>query len=324
MEFIDLKTQHRHLEDRINKRINKVLEEGHYIMLGIGAGDEVITTAFSFFATAEVIALLGAKPVFVDIDERTFNINPSLIEDRITEKTRAIMPVSLFGQPADMDEINAIAEKAGLPVVEDAAQSFGATCKGKKSGNLGTIGCTSFFPAKPLGCYGDGGACFTNDDSLAEIMRSIRVHGKGTNKYDNVRIGLNSRLDTLQATILLEKLAVYPDEIRSRQAIAERYTKKLATILQTPFVPDNYTSVWAQYTLLAEDRSYWQAKLTDAGIPSAVYYPRPLHQQPALTSYMAGETLPVAEYTAQHVFSLPIHPYLTREQQAAIVSVLMK
>lgn len=360
MEFIDLKTQYQRIEEKINHRIAKVLKEGNYIMgpevfeleqqlaefcgarhcitsangtdalqmalmaLGIGRGDEVITTAFSFFATAEVIVLVGATPVFVDIDPNTYNIDATLIEEKITEKTKAIMPVSIFGQCSDMDAINEIANRHNLPVIEDAAQSFGAKYKGKRSCNLSTIGCTSFFPAKPLGCYGDGGACFTNNDELAEKLRSIRVHGKGKDKYDNVRIGLNSRLDTLQAAILLEKLGIYSNETQSRQAVAERYTKALAEIIQVPFVLQGCESVWAQYTVQANDRTYWQARLKRAGVPSAVYYPKPLHQQTALLQYAGNEGFPVAENTAKTVFSLPMHPYLTEEQQTYILNILAK
>jgi UDP-2-acetamido-2-deoxy-ribo-hexuluronate aminotransferase len=358
VEFIDLKAQYKRIETNIQKRIAKVLEEGNYIMgpevheletqlaefcgakhcitcangtdalqmslmaLGIGPGDEVITTAFSFFATAEVIALVGATPVFVDINKDTFNIDAALVEEKITANTKAIMPVSLFGQCADMDAINDIAHRYSLPVIEDAAQSFGATYKGKKSCNLSTIGCTSFFPAKPLGCYGDGGACFTNDDELAEVLRSIRVHGKGTDKYDNVRIGLNSRLDTLQAAILLEKLSIYLGEIQLREAIAQKYNTALSEVFQTPIIEIDNQSVWAQYTLRSNNRSHWLNTLQKAGIPSGIYYPKALHQQAALQLFSQGQAFPVAEMVAQQAFSLPMHPYLQDEQQIAIINSL--
>lgn len=359
MEFIDLKTQYQRIEEKINHRIAKVLNEGNYIMgpevfeleeqlaefcgvkhcitcgngtdalqmslmaLGVGPGDEVITTAFSFFATAEVIVLVGATPIFVDIDPLTYNIDATLIEDRITGKTKAILPVSLFGQCADMDAINEIASRHNLPVIEDAAQSFGAKYKGKRSCNLSNIGCTSFFPAKPLGCYGDGGACFTNDGELAEKLRSIRVHGKGKDKYDNIRLGLNSRLDTLQAAILLEKLCIYPDEIRLRQSIANRYTTALGENIQLPLVPIGYDSVWAQYTIQAKNRTRCQVNLKDTGVPSAIYYPKPLHQLGALIHYARSEVFPVAEHASQHVFSLPMHPYLTEVEQRKIIQAIL-
>lgn len=347
MEFIDLKTQYQRIEEKINHRIAKVLNEGNYIMgpevfeleeqlaefcgvkhcitcgngtdalqmslmaLGIGPGDEVITTAFSFFATAEVIVLVGATPVFIDIDPNTYNIDATLIEEKITKKTKAIMPVSLFGQCSDMDVINEIANRHNLPVIEDAAQSFGAKYKGKRSCNLSTIGCTSFFPAKPLGCYGDGGACFTNNDELAETLRSLRMHGKGTDKYDNVRVGLNSRLDTIQAAVLLEKLSIYPNEILTRQAAAVKYTQKLQRHIQTPYVNTDNQSVWAQYTLQSVDRDLYLAKLKQQGIPAGIYYPKPLHKQSALIKILNAPSFPVAEKVANTVFSLPIHPYLS-------------
>lgn len=357
MEFIDLKAQYALIEDNIKQRISDVLDHGKYILgpevfeleeklaeftgvkhcvscgngtdalqmalmaLGIGHGDEVITTSFSFFATAEVICLLGARPIFIDIDERTFNIDASLIEEKITSKTKAIIPVSLFGQCADMDEINKIASKHNLPVIEDAAQSFGATYKDRKSCNLSTIGCTSFFPSKPLGCYGDGGACFTNDDALASILRSIRVHGQGANKYDNVRIGLNSRLDTIQAAILIEKLEFFPKEIEFRQRAAKFYNQALIKHFQ---VPDASSSVWAQYCLLSKERESICERLRHAGIPSAIYYNKPLHKQTAFNEMTKNAvSCPIAESVSQMIFSLPMHPYLSKDDQRKIIQAVI-
>jgi UDP-2-acetamido-2-deoxy-ribo-hexuluronate aminotransferase len=362
MEFIDLKAQYKHIEEGIKTRINTVLKHGHYIMgpevfeleekladfvgvkhcitcgngtdallmslmsLGIGQGDEVITTAFSFFATAEVICLLGATPVFVDIDPKTFNIDPTLIESKITEKTKAIIPVSLFGQCADMDIINNTANQHKLPVIEDAAQSFGATYKGKRSCNLSTIACTSFFPAKPLGCYGDGGACFTNDDELAEKLRSIRVHGKGIDKYDNVRIGINSRLDTIQAAILLEKLKIYPKEIEARQTIASEYTRMLGNDIKTPHIPEQNQSVWAQYSIMSDQRDLYILALKKLEIPTAIYYSKPMHHQGALSHLSLGieQSHPNAEKVAEEIFSIPMHPYLPEKEQFHIISAFLK
>tara|TARA_R110001599_G_C12273186_1_gene661702 strand:+ start:1837 stop:2931 length:1095 start_codon:yes stop_codon:yes gene_type:complete len=359
MEFIDLKAQYNLIEDKINQRIAKVLQEGNYIMgpevfelekrlaefcgakhcitcgngtdalqmslmaLDIGYGDEVITTAFSFFATAEVIALVGATPVFVDIDKHTYNIDATLIEDKITKKTKAIIPVSLFGQCADMDRINDIAKRHNLPVIEDAAQSFGATYKGRKSGNLSTIGCTSFFPAKPLGCYGDGGACFTNDDDLAERLNSIKLHGKGKDKYVNLRVGLNSRLDTLQAAILLEKLTIFPKELIARQSVANNYDSLLKNTLKTPHINIENQSSWAQYALFSSDRNMHISQLKVKKIPSAVYYPIPLHKQTAMKQFVSHHSFPVAEMTADSIFSLPMHPYLTSKDCEKVTQQLL-
>jgi UDP-2-acetamido-2-deoxy-ribo-hexuluronate aminotransferase len=310
IDFIDLKTQQRQIYPQLERRIQAVLNHGKYIMgpeirqleekladyvgvkhgiavssgtdallialmaLGVGQGDEVITTPFSFIATAETIVLLGAKPVFVDIDPRTYNIDPSQIEAAITEKTKAIMPVSLYGQCADFDAINAIAEKHSLPVIEDGAQSFGATYKGQRSCGLSTIGCTSFFPSKPLGCYGDGGACFTNDDELAQIMLEIRVHGQDR-RYHHARIGINGRMDTLQAAIVLAKMDIFPAEVAARTRIGDGYTTILQDIVTTPYIAPDNTSVYAQYTIQVDNRKSVLEKLKAQGIPTAVHYPPP-------------------------------------------------
>lgn len=352
--FIDLKTQQERIKAELDSRIAAVLEHGQYIMgpevyelekrladycgakhcisvangtdalliammaLGIGSGDEVITTPFTFIATAEMIAILGAKPVFSDIDPKTYNMDPKLLEAAITPRTKAIMPVSLYGQCPDMDAINSIAGKNGLPVIEDGAQSFGATYKGRKSCNLSAIGCTSFFPSKPLGCYGDGGACFTNDDALAAKMGQIRVHGQDK-RYHHPVIGLNGRLDTLQAAILLAKLTVFADEVAARERIGVRYSELLKDIVVTPYIESFNTSVYAQYTVQVDKREEVQEKMKAAGIPTAVHYPIPLHQQPAFAYLGLGEgTFPVSEAAAKRVMSLPMSPYLTDEQQLII------
>lgn len=366
--FIDLKSQYKALEDNIKVRIHKVLEHGQYIMgpevaeletrladyvgvkhcisassgtdtlmiammaLGIGAGDEVITTPFTFIATGEMIALLGATPVFVDIDPRTYNIDPAKIEAAITPKTKAIMPVSLYGQCADFDAINAIADKHGLPVIEDAAQSFGATYKGKKSCNLSTIGSTSFFPSKPLGAYGDGGALFTNDDALAKAMREIRVHGQ-EKRYYHSRIGVNGRLDTLQAAILLAKLERFDWEVDQRSKLGERYSELIQKQndsnpqypISTPYIEPYNTSVYAQYTVLVKNREQVQQKLKEAGIPTAVHYPVPLHLQPAFANLGQGEgCFPIAETLSREVMSLPMSPDLEIEKLDYITNVILK
>lgn len=357
--FIDLKSQYEALKSQIQARINMVLEHGQYIMgpevkeledklqahtgskhcitvasgteallislmaLGIKPGDEVITTPFTFAATAEVIVLLGAKPVFVDIEPDTCNIDASLIEAAITPKTRAIMPVSLYGQPADMDEINAIAARYGnLPVVEDAAQSFGATYKGRKSCNLSTIGCTSFFPSKPLGCYGDGGAIFTNDDSLAQACREIRVHGQ-SQRYTHTRVGVGGRMDTLQCAIVLAKLERFEWEIEQRLAIGARYNAELdrmgfARVVQRP----DRTSVYGQYTVFCDDRAAVQKRLADAGVPTAVHYPIPMNEQPAYRRLCCPDCTPVARQVAQTVISLPIGAHLNIEDQLIIFKAM--
>lgn len=357
--FIDLKSQQDRIRPALDKRIAAVLAHGQYIMgpevaeleeklaaytgskhcvavssgtdallialmaLGIKAGDEVITTPFSFFATAEVIMNLGAKPVFVDIDPRTYNLDPKLIEAAITPQTKAIMPVSLYGQCADFDAINAIAAKHGLPVVEDAAQSFGGTYKGRKSCALSTIGCTSFFPSKPLGCYGDGGACFTDDDELAKLMAMIRLAGQDR-RYHHIMVGLNGRIDTLQAAILLAKLDIFADEIALRQKVAAKYTELLQDRFVTPYIVPGNVSAYAQYTVEVDNRADVQKKLEAAGVPTAVHYPIPLNLQPACAGLGLGEgALPVAEAAAKRVMSLPMHPYLEAAAAEAICRELV-
>ena len=354
MQFIDLKTQSNRIESQLFSRIKAVIEHGGFIMgpevheleqvlaayvgvehalavssgtdallialmaLGVTVGDEVITTPFSFFATTEVIALLSAKPVFVDIDPGTYNINPALIEAAITPKTKAIMPVSLYGQCADYDAINAIAARHNLTVIEDAAQSFGATYKGKKSGALTTISCTSFFPSKPLGCFGDGGACFTNNADLAARMNEIRIHGQ-SKRYHHTSLGINGRLDTIQAAILLEKMAIFPEEVEQRHEIAERYQRLLPSSIKKPTIEAHNTSVYAQYTIEVENREAIQAALQEKGIPTAVHYPSGLHEQPIFKTLYPGEQrFPITEHAARHVMSLPMHPYLTLKAQETI------
>jgi UDP-2-acetamido-2-deoxy-ribo-hexuluronate aminotransferase len=357
MEFVDLKAQYRHVGARVDARIRKVLEHQRFILgpevgeleerlasrvgarhciscasgtdalllalMALGADDaapdEVITTPFTFFATGEMITLAGARPVFVDVEPVGFNIDPEKIEAAITPRTRAIMPVSLYGQTAEMDAINSIAARHGLAVIEDAAQSFGAVYHsrrgvGRHSGNLSTIGCTSFFPSKPLGCYGDGGACFTNDDALAGAMLELRNHGQ-SGRYRHTRIGINGRLDTLQAAVLLAKLEFFDEELTARAEIADRYTALLQNAVRTPRVLPDRTCVWAQYTIEVEDRAAVESSLKGVEIPTAVHYPVPLHLQPVYAG-MADEmgwgrgSFPVAERAAERVLSLPMHPYL--------------
>jgi UDP-2-acetamido-2-deoxy-ribo-hexuluronate aminotransferase len=357
MQFIDLKAQYRLIEQDVRSRIDRVLAHGQYIMgpeigeleeqlaafvgvrhcvglssgtdallaammaLEIGPGDEVITTPFTFIATGEMIALLGAVPVFVDIDSATYNLDPRLIEQAITERTKAIVPVSLYGQCADMDAINEIAGRRGIPVIEDGAQSFGATYNGRRSCGLSLIGCTSFFPAKPLGAYGDAGACFTDDDSLAKAMREIRNHGQDR-RYHHPRLGLNGRLDTLQAAILLAKLAIFPREVELRSQLGGRYTELLrergartslegGSALLTPYVAEGNTSVYAQYTVQVEERDQVAAALGEMGIPTAIHYPVPLNDQPVFSRSVAPGQTPVSARAAARVLSLPMHPYLS-------------
>ena len=292
--------------------------------LDIKPGDEIITTPFTFISTAETIALLGAKPVFVDVDEETFNIDVNQIETKITHKTKAIVPVSLFGQVADMDEINTLAEKYKLSVIEDAAQSFGATYKGKKSCNLSTIACTSFFPAKPLGCFGDGGAVFTSNNDLAEKIKSLRVHGQ-TQPYMHKHIGLGARLDNLQAAVLLIKLKSYNDAINLRQAAAEKYHKMLTGLIEKPVVKSYNTSVWAQYSIRIPSRDLIKSKLKEQGIPTAVYYPKPLHLQKCF-EYLGykKDDFPISEKATEEIISLPINPYINEVEQEFIVEELKK
>lgn len=358
IDFIDLKTQQDKIRPAVEQNAHKVLHHGQYIMgpevkeleeklaayvgtkhcisassgtdtllialmaLGIGPGDEVITSPFTFIATGEMIVLTGAKPVFVDIDPRTYNIDPNLIEAAVTSQTKAIMPVSLYGQCADFDAINAIAEKYNLPVIEDGAQSFGATYKGRRSCGLSTIGSTSFFPSKPLGCYGDGGALFTNDDELATKMRQIRAHGQDR-RYHHPALGINGRMDTLQAAVLLAKFEVFNEEVASRDRIGARYTELLGKSVVTPFIKAENSSVYAQYTVQVENRSDVQKKLSELGVPTAVHYPVPLHLQPVFAKLgLQKGTFPVSELTGERVMSLPMHPYLTDETLCHIGNAL--
>jgi len=357
MEFIDLKSQYQRLKKDIDAGIQRVLDHGQYILgpevaeleeklaayvgakycisvangtdalqiaqmaFGIGPGDEVITPGFTYIATAETVALLGAKPVYVDIDPRTYNVDPALIEAAITPRTKAIIPVSLYGQCADFDAINAIASKYGIPVIEDAAQSFGATYKGRKSCNLSTVACASFFPSKPLGCYGDGGAIFTNGDELAKVMRQISRHGQDR-RYHHVRVGVNSRLDTIQAAVLLPKLAILDEEMSQRQNVAKRYNTLLdqAGIKTTPYVEPENQSAWAQYTIRVPQREKVQELLKQAGIPTAVHYPIPLNKQPAVADSQV--LLPVGDQIAADVMSLPMSPLMKASDQEKVVAAL--
>lgn len=298
---------------------------------GVKPGDAVLCPTFTFAATAEVVAWTGATPIFVDVREDTFNMDVASLEAGIsTAKSLGlspvgVIPVDLFGLPADYDAIESVCHREGMWVLCDAAQSFGATYKGRKVGSIGLATSTSFFPAKPLGCYGDGGAVFTNDDELAAVMRSIRVHGQGSDKYDNVRIGMNGRLDTMQAAILIEKLKIFPSEVEARDRIAKRYNDSLRGVAIVPDTPEGYTSVWAQYTLRLKDfnREKFQADLKAVGVPTMVYYPKPLHQQTAYKSYpVAGNGLPVAERLASEVVSLPMHPYLDEATQDRIIEAV--
>jgi UDP-2-acetamido-2-deoxy-ribo-hexuluronate aminotransferase len=292
--------------------------------LDLKPGDEVITSPFTFAATAEMIVLAGGVPVFVDIEPDTANIDATLIEAAITSKTKAIMPVSLYGQVADMDAINAVANRHGIAVIEDAAQSFGASYRGKKSCNLSTFGCTSFFPSKPLGCYGDGGAIFTSDDRLAQACREIRTHGQ-SQRYLHTRVGVGGRMDTLQCAVVLGKLDRFGWEIQRRLALGEAYRTKLAA--SAPGLPllavrDDRDCVWAQYTVFVDDREAVQARLKAAGVPAAVHYPRPLHHQPAYAQYAAREDFPHSIAAAKRVMSLPMSADLTDEQQDQVVAAL--
>lgn len=359
--FIDLKTQYQALKPQIQARIHRVLEHGQYIMgpevkeledelatytgakhcitcasgteallislmaLAIDTGDEVITTPFTFVATAEAIVRLGAKPVFVDVEPDTCNINAALIESKITSRTRAIVPVSLYGQPANMDEINDIASRYGnLPVIEDAAQSFGATFKGRKSCNLSTIGCTSFFPTKPLGCYGDGGAIFTNDDELAQIMREIRIHGQST-RYVHTRLGVGGRMDTIQCAIVLAKLDRFDWEIQKRLEVGRRYNELLdqACIARVQQRPDR-TSVFAQYTVFVDEREALQNRLLEIGVPTAIHYPLPLNEQPAYAHLCCPDCTPIASQIAKHVLSLPMSADLDNDTQEQVFNAIRK
>ncbi len=300
--------------------------------MNIGPGDAVFTSPFTFFATAEVVGNVGATPVFSDIDAQTFNLDPVLLEKAIQKvlsegqlKPKGIIAVDIFGQLADYDAICAVAEKYGLWVMEDGAQSFGACCGKKRACSFGLVSTTSFFPAKPLGCYGDGGMIFTNDDELAALSRSITVHGKGRDKYDNIRLGLNSRLDTIQAVILLKKFSIFPDEIMRRDVVARRYTELLSDVVITPTVLPGTISVWAQYSIRTPKRAEVMAALKEAEIPSAIYYPTPLHRATVFTALGYGEnSLPEAEQLTGEVLSLPMHPYLEESMQATISDVIHK
>lgn len=357
MQFIDLAAQQAVINDKLQANIQKVLAHGKYILgpevheleeklsaytgakycitcangtdalqiaqmaFDIGPGDEVITPGFTYIATAETVAVLGAKPIYVDINPKTYNLDVEQLEAAITPRTKAIIGVSLYGQCADYDAINAIAAKHNIPVIEDAAQSFGATYKGKKSCNLTTIACTSFFPSKPLGCYGDGGAVFTNDEELAKIIRQIARHGQDR-RYHHIRVGVNSRLDTLQAAILLPKLEILDDEMQARQRVAETYNQLFteAGITTIPFIEVHNQSAWAQYTIQVDNRDGVQAKLKEQGIPTAVHYPIPLNKQPAVVD--SNAVLPVGDAVAERVMSLPMHPYLEFANQFSIVEAL--
>lgn len=368
MDFIDLKAQLSRIRPKIDGRIKNILDHGHFILgpevqeletalaqytrakhciscasgtdallmplmaLAIGKGDAVFVPSFTFFATAEVIALVGATPVFVDIDPSTYTISPASLHEAIRTLPKkfpgivpkAIIPVDLFGVPAQYDAIHAIAKSHALVVIEDAAQSFGANYKGEKAGALAEIAATSFFPAKPLGCYGDGGAIFCSDDQLAQKLVSIRVHGQGKDKYHNIRLGLNARLDTLQAGILIEKLAILDDEIKKREQIASRYTDALKNVAITPNVPSQCRSAWAQYTIQINNRDMLMDALTSKGIPSMLYYPVPLHLQDAFShlNYKKGD-LPISEQLSTTVISLPMHPYLSESDQDKVIKEIL-
>ena len=360
MQFIDLRQQYDHLQSDIQASINTVLNHGQYILgpevkqleeqlanfagtkhcitvangtdalmvslmaLGIKPGDEVITSPFTFIANGEMIAILGAKPVFVDIDPLTYNIDVSKIKSAITKKTKCIIPISLYGQCADMDAINAIADEYHLSVIEDGAQSFGATYKGKKSCGLSTVGCTSFFPSKPLGCYGDGGACFTDNDEIATTMRQIRIHGQ-EKRYHHSVLGVNSRLDTLQAAILLVKLSVFDQEVKQRMRIGQRYHDLLNKHVKTMHVASTNTCVFAQYTIEVPNREAVRNYLEKQKIPTAVHYPLPLNLQPVFAEFIPKDIrFPVAEKAANSVMSLPMHPYLSESEQDDIVKHLIQ
>lgn len=369
MPFIDLDAQSRRIGDKIEAGIKRVLAHGRFIMgpevgmleddlgvfcgaqhvvscangtdalglvlmaKGVKAGDAVLCPTFTFAATAEVIAWVGATPIFVDVDSDTFNMNPASLEEGIATAKRlglapvGVIPVDLFGLPADYHDIEPICGAHGLWMLCDAAQSFGGSYRGKKVGSIGTASCTSFFPAKPLGCYGDGGAIFTNDEELAGVLRSLRVHGQGSDKYDNVRIGLNARLDTIQAAVLIEKLKILADEITARNVAAQAYNKLLAEVVSVPQISKDCVSAWAQYTIRIEDgrRDQVAQSMKADGIPTAIYYPKPLHQQTAYKHYpVAGSRLAVAEKISHEVLSLPMHPYLTLDVQKRIAESVVR
>ncbi|BDQ34775.1 DegT/DnrJ/EryC1/StrS family aminotransferase [Pseudodesulfovibrio portus] len=370
--FIDLKTQYRQVEEAVKKGIDGVLEHGAYIMgpeipeleaklaefsqtdfgvgcasgtdallmalmaQGVGRGDAIFTTPFTFIATAEVVSLLGATPVFVDIDPVTYNIDPDDLRRKISYvrnnradlKAKGVISVDIFGQPADYDAIEPMVHNSGLFLIVDAAQSFGAVYKGRPVCSIGDMACTSFFPAKPLGCYGDGGMVFCHSEEARTLLHSIRVHGMGLDKYDNDRIGINGRIDSIQAAVLLAKFAIFPGELTKRQEVADRYAALLSSIdgLTPPVIAEGSASAWAQYCVLARDtehRTECMEKLKEAGVPSVIYYPKPLHLQKAFKSlgYAEGD-FPIAENVAGRIFALPMHPYLAAEDQEAVVSPL--
>ena len=371
MEFIDLKKQYSELKEKIDNNIKKVLTDAHYIMgeevqelelklaeyvgrkycitcangtdaltiaakaLGIKQGDAVFVPSFTFYSTSEIVSLEGATPIFIDVDERTFNMDYKKLEKAIKKvieekklTPKAIIPVDLFGQPANFSEIEKIADKYNLSIIEDGAQGFGGSINGKRACSFGNISTTSFFPAKPLGCYGDGGAIFTDDEDLYKLMQSIRIHGKGSFKYENVRVGLNSRLDTIQASILLPKLEAFKDyELDDRDKYANLYTLKLKDYVITPLVPDKFRSSWAQYTIQLnnkEERDYLQSKLKEKGIPTMIYYPIPLHKQKVYDGYNFNlKDLKVCEKLVNLVLSLPMHPYLDNKQIESICNSII-
>jgi len=363
--FIDLAAQRRRIGSRMDEAILRVVNHGGYIMgpevkqfeadlsafcgakhviscangtdalalvlmaKSVKPGQAILCPSFTFAATAEVVAWLGAVPIFVDCLPETFNMDPASLEFGINTARQlglnpvGVIPVDLFGQPADYDAIEAICAREDLWILCDAAQSFGASYRGRKLGTIGTATSTSFFPAKPLGCYGDGGAVFTNDDELAAIMRSLRVHGQGSDKYDNVRIGMNGRLDTMQAAVLIEKLKIFPDEIAARDRVAKRYNEMLGDVVAVPVVAEGNTSVWAQYTMRVPNRDALAAALKAKGVPTAIYYPKPLHQQTAYSKFpCAGNGVPVSERLAGEVLSLPMHPYLEEAVQDRIIAAV--
>ena len=366
VRFIDLAAQQAKIRDKIDAAIACVLDHGQYIMgpevkqfendlkaftganhalscangtdaltlvmmaWSVGPGDAVFVPSFTYVASAETPAQLGATPFFVDVLEDSFNIDPASFAQAIDEaksqglRPAVVIPVDLFGQPADVDEITKIAHASNIKVLVDGAQSFGASSHGRKVGTLGDATTTSFFPAKPLGCYGDGGAVFTNDDTLADVINSIRLHGKGSEKYDNVRIGVNSRLDTIQAAILIEKLKIFPDELLARDKVAIAYEKGLGKVLKTPRLVQGLKSAWAQYTIIVEDRNTLQAKLKNLGVPSVVYYPKALTQQEGYCSFpIVSSGVAVSEALTTKVLSLPMHPYLNQDEINKTISVLI-
>ena len=367
IEFIDLKAQRAHIGQAMEDAILKVVRDGNYILgeqvaefetglaafcgakhaigvangtdalilvleaLGIGPGDAVLCPSFTFAATAEVVAWMGATPVFAEIDEATYNLDPKAIAAALETarkhelKPRALITVDLFGQACDYEPIEAFCKQNGLVLISDSAQGYGARYKGRVAGAIGDFATTSFFPAKPLGCYGDGGAILTDSDEHAELLRSLRFHGKGSYKYDNVRVGVNSRLDTIQAAVLIEKLKVYAEEIEQRQVVAARYTAALKDLVTTPYVMPDCVSTWAQYTIRVDAgrRDAFQAALKAKGVPTTVYYPKPLHQQTAYNHFpVAGNGLPISERVAQEVVALPVHPYLDEATQDYIIAAV--